>query len=316
MYEEEFTATAQSLLDDTCVNDIQGGGDVEEDTRRFKKEATKILSEGGFTLHKWHSNVEHLNSVEKVCEEEETYTKSLVGTRGNNETKILGTPWDKKHDTLSIDFKTCLKMVTPLTKRKMISTINGVYDILGWSSPVTTTDKLIFSEVCLLKLHWDEEVPNEIQRKWETWVNSLRTAPTITVPWPICKSSHQKTNTVRDSWFLGCEQGGCLCFNVCRDLPGLHASGPKPTCSQIKDRSKRDEHPKTRVGCSAHLSRTPKQREKGVEVLSHLCLSQLGGQCYSAVLASESWKVDNLRAQSSQENRRADGCYVELHPNR
>ena len=143
-------------------------------------------------MHKWHSNVEQLNSVEKVCEEEETYAKtSLVGTKGNNETKILGTSWDKKRDTLSIDFKTCLKMVTPLTKRKIISTINGVYDVLGWSSPVTITAKLIFSEVCLLKLHWDEGVPNEIQRKWETWVNSLRRAPTITVPRSICKSSHR-----------------------------------------------------------------------------------------------------------------------------
>ena len=45
----------QSLLEDTYVDDIQGGGDTEEDAVRFKREATKILSEGGFTLHKWHA---------------------------------------------------------------------------------------------------------------------------------------------------------------------------------------------------------------------------------------------------------------------
>ena len=85
MFEEEFTATAQSLLEDTYVDDIQGGGDAEEDATRFKKEATKTLSErispcisGTAT---WN-----MNSVEKVCEEEDTYAKSLVGTRRNNET--------------------------------------------------------------------------------------------------------------------------------------------------------------------------------------------------------------------------------------
>ena len=62
-----------ALLEDTYVDNIHGGGDVEEDTATFKEEAPNIMSEGGFTLHKWHSNVERLNSVEKVTEGEETY---------------------------------------------------------------------------------------------------------------------------------------------------------------------------------------------------------------------------------------------------
>ena len=77
MGHSRFTA----LLEDTYVDDIHGGGDVEEDAATFKEEASNIMSEGGFTLHKWHSNVERLNSVEKVTEGEETYAKSLVGNR-------------------------------------------------------------------------------------------------------------------------------------------------------------------------------------------------------------------------------------------
>ena len=146
----------------------------------------------------------------------------------------------------------------------MISTINGVYDILGWSSPVTITAKLIFSEVCLLKLHWDEKVPNEIKRKWEMWVNNLRRAPTITVGRSICKSSHQTHFEVH-----GFSDASKVA--VCASMYAVtYQDSMPPTCSQIKDRSKRDEHPKTRVGCSTHLNKTPKQREKGVEVLSHL----------------------------------------------
>ena len=90
-YNETFKAAAQALLGDTYVYDIQGGGDVEEDASTFKEEASNIMSEGDFILHKWHSN------VELVTEGEETYAKSLLGNRGNTETKILGTLWDKVH---------------------------------------------------------------------------------------------------------------------------------------------------------------------------------------------------------------------------
>ena len=108
-----------------------------------------------------------------MTEGEETYAKSLVGNRGDRETKILGTLWNKAHDTLSIDFKTCLKVDKPLTKRKMISTINSIYNVLGLGSPVTITAKLLFSEVCPLKLHWDTKVPAEIQREWKSWTDRL-----------------------------------------------------------------------------------------------------------------------------------------------
>ena len=71
---------------------------------------------------------------------------------------------EQEEDTLAINFKTCLKVLKPLTKRKMISAIISIYDVLGWSVPVTITAKLIFSEVRLLKLHWVKEVPDNVQR--------------------------------------------------------------------------------------------------------------------------------------------------------
>ena len=71
-YNETFKAAAQALLEDTYDHDISGGGDVEEDAATFKEEASNVMSEGCFTLHIWHSNMEKLNSVEKVMEGEET----------------------------------------------------------------------------------------------------------------------------------------------------------------------------------------------------------------------------------------------------
>ena len=55
--------------------------------------------------------------------------------------------------------------VGPLTKRKRLSTVNGVYtyDLLGVAAPVVTTGKILYSETCLRKLKWDEQVPDDIR---------------------------------------------------------------------------------------------------------------------------------------------------------
>ncbi|XP_070550021.1 uncharacterized protein [Ptychodera flava] len=163
-------------------NNLQDrGGNKEDDVATFKAESTKILLVGGFNLHKWHSNIDHLNA-ENDKKEEETYTTRFLGNTSGNETKILGIPWNKEEDTLTISFESCQKSSEQITKRKMLADINSIFDILGWNSPVTITAKLIFSEVCLLQLCWDEEIPDEIHRKWQMWINSLQRTPTITVP--------------------------------------------------------------------------------------------------------------------------------------
>lgn len=92
-HKENHPTTAQSLLEDTYFDDIQGGGNSKEGVVTFKEESTMILSEGAFSLHKWHSNVKHLHLSAQVAEGEETYAKSSVGSNQSRKTKILGTQW-------------------------------------------------------------------------------------------------------------------------------------------------------------------------------------------------------------------------------
>ena len=120
----------------------------------------------------------------------------------------------------------------------MISAIYSIYDVLGWSSPVTITAKLIFSAGRLLKLHWDPEVPAEIQTEWKSWAHSLQKAPTLTLD------------------ELGCEQSFCLCCIVHCVISRLDTSRPELTCSQMKSSTKGYEHPATGVGHHAHIGET------------------------------------------------------------
>ena len=100
-----------------------------------------------------------VNTDSNEKEEERTYAKTVVGNPKTNQTKILGIPWDKSNGCMTVSFEPCLNIKSPITKRKMVAAINSVFDVLGWSSPVLIIMRVMFSNVCLLKLHWDEILP-------------------------------------------------------------------------------------------------------------------------------------------------------------
>jgi hypothetical protein len=164
----EFAHTINSLLCDTYVDDVQGGGDEIDDVKQFKKEATLIMKEGGFKLYKWHSNV-------RDAEDCEDYKPT---------TKILGITWNKPQDTLAVSAIT--NPEETLTKRKVLSVVNGVYDPLQWTAPFMITAKLIFSEVCISGTHWDEALPKDITARWNAWIATLQHCNQVTVPRSVC----------------------------------------------------------------------------------------------------------------------------------
>ena len=169
-YKKDYQHTVKELLENTYVDDIQSGSNEKVDLHKFKQEATMIMAEGHFQLHKWHSNIPDLEEPDPGSEcksNETTYAKVSFGTK-TSETKILGIPWDKSKDEISINFEKTTKNSsnTVITKRNILSDINGIFDVLGLVSPVVIVGKLIYSEICNMKLRWDEKVPEKIERKY------------------------------------------------------------------------------------------------------------------------------------------------------
>ena len=64
----------------------------------------------------------------------------------------------------------------------MLSAVSGVYDLLGVAAPVVITGKILYSETCLRKLKWDEQVPDDIWRSWKKWLTGLEECPVLSVP--------------------------------------------------------------------------------------------------------------------------------------
>ena len=190
-YRFDYPETSKALMQDTYVDDIQSGGDSAEALQKFKEEATAIMEEGGFKLHKWHSNIQPLESEpdqeEASSQDQDNLRVVLKDSASASTSKILGVLWEKKSDALQVNFRPCLQIESPLTKRKMLAAINGVYDILGWASPVTIIGKILFSEMCLLKIAWDDPAPVDISRRSNLWIKELHKCNTISVPRSVVK---------------------------------------------------------------------------------------------------------------------------------
>ena len=98
-----------SWTDMTDMMTFKMGGDSVQELGTFKNEVSIIMNEGRITLHKWQSNVEPL---ECQADPRESH-KAIVLIQPNR----------------------CPKVTDPLTKRKIPSALNGIYDLLGWASP-------------------------------------------------------------------------------------------------------------------------------------------------------------------------------------
>ncbi|XP_048576166.1 uncharacterized protein LOC125557540 [Nematostella vectensis] len=176
-YSDKYPETVHQLLTNTYVDDVQTGGDDPEQLLRFKQEASEIMESGGFQLHKWHSNV--------LEAEESTSAERADRAVDRPPVKILGIPWDKNKDELTIAFSdsTEEEVSGALTKRKMLAVINRIYDLLGLASPVTVTGKVLYSKVCLSEKRWDEAITDvEIVREWNKWLKSMKACPSVSIP--------------------------------------------------------------------------------------------------------------------------------------
>ena len=72
-----------------------------------------------------------------------------------SEGKLLGVPWDREQDTISIVLKSD---PNETTKRAVLSHLARIYDPLGLASPITLVGKQLYREICDCKISWDTQL--------------------------------------------------------------------------------------------------------------------------------------------------------------
>ncbi|XP_049301625.1 uncharacterized protein LOC125775149 [Anopheles funestus] len=168
-HKDEFPQAAHVLQHNTYVDDIIAGANDLNEACKLQADIQKILERACFGAHKWCSNnsevLKNIPERDRGCELDVS-DKTISVT-----VKTLGVIWNPIHDWYS--FSVCPSKGEANTRRKLVSEVAKLYDLLGLVGPVITCAKIILREVSELQGGWDDTVPERISEKWKLFKGEL-----------------------------------------------------------------------------------------------------------------------------------------------
>ncbi|XP_071052897.1 uncharacterized protein [Onthophagus taurus] len=176
---ENLPQGSEILKLNTYVDDIFSGANSIDKVHEIIFELNKILKLAGFTARKWVSN--HQDALVHlpldVLSSAHTYS-----VEEDNKLRALGLLWNNIEDQFLFVCRAFYNMSKSTTKREVLSFIVRLFDPLGWLSPLTIIAKIFMQQLWVQHLDWDENLPNNLEEKWQTFIKSYNQIPTIHVP--------------------------------------------------------------------------------------------------------------------------------------
>lgn len=203
LYQQQCPEIVELLSNQLYVDDFVTGTDSEEKAFEIYKLSKQVMSEGGFNLRKWTSNSIKLNErifedpnqktmaklTKHVIEDDQSYAKTSTGssdnaTRETHEVKLLGITWNNELDEFIFCLSDLLEYAKslPVTKRTLLKLTAKIYDPLGFLSPFIVRLKILFQELCISRVNWDELLTGDILNKWNAIIVELEQSPNIHLP--------------------------------------------------------------------------------------------------------------------------------------
>ena len=147
------------LVDNIYVDDVMFGADSRDLLLETKRQVVETLQSGCLTLRKWASNDPDLLEAPDQVDQ-----AGPPIDEGGALVKLLGVGWAPTDDTLVIS--PTLLSSEANTKRKILSEIFGLFDPLGFLSPIVIRAKSFMQSLWLKSLGWDDRLPSDLQRHW------------------------------------------------------------------------------------------------------------------------------------------------------
>ncbi|GBM12575.1 hypothetical protein AVEN_78349-1 [Araneus ventricosus] len=174
--EKDTFPDASIIVQSDCyMDDILTGSNSLENTKELQTQLVQLLGRGGMTLHKWCSNNESLlNSIQNSGDYQFNNPAEMKPV------KTLGVLWKPNSDCFS--FKVTISQQHSYTKRSILSDISRIYDPLGLIGPVVSKAKIFMQRLWLLKVGWDEPLPEDVTRAWIAFVSLLPCIEQLEIP--------------------------------------------------------------------------------------------------------------------------------------
>lgn len=197
MMKDEYPIASQVILNNTYVDDIVDSVDDTSAAVEITDQVERVIERGGFQIKHWTYSVKNEGTdiprkLPDCCDPvlQGTTEPATQPIRHNNdEQKVLGLQWDPNEDCfrfkVTLNFAPRIRKVRSgpslnqdqvpalvpmvLTKRMVLSQINGIYDPMGLATPFTLRAKMLMRRLWLggaKSLGWDDPMPEFMRQEW------------------------------------------------------------------------------------------------------------------------------------------------------
>jgi len=176
---EMSDAAVETLQRCAYMDDIMNSFDSPVCAAKVLNEVSNALAKVKFNLTGIISNSHVvIDSVNRSNRAEQVREIDLEGDLAVHD-RVLGLLWFVEQDCFMFRPRVT---DTTCTRRAILSIVGGIYDPLGFIGPVVVSARSIFQEACRLKLSWDEQLPENLRRRWVKWVGGLSDLDGFSVP--------------------------------------------------------------------------------------------------------------------------------------
>jgi len=175
---QRFPLAANVIPGEFYVDDCLSGAETIEAARERASQVDKLLSAGGFHLHKWASNCEEVLSG---IEESRCQNLSKIFEEGPM-LRALGISWNPVSDAFVLTARQDAAVTPTLTKRAILSTVAKLFDPLGWLAPIIIVAKPFLQSLWRSPLGWDDRLPDNMAAEWMGFSDFLGSTFMFSIP--------------------------------------------------------------------------------------------------------------------------------------
>ena len=145
-----------------------------------------LQNEGKLRLHKIASNNIDVMNAFPTADLSKDIKDLDLGSDSLPTQRSLGITWSLDSDMFMFHVS---EVQQPFTRRGILSTVNSLFDPLGFLAPVVIEGKILLRNLVQGTTDWDEPLSPQLLDVWENWTSSLKYLQDIKIPRMILNDS-------------------------------------------------------------------------------------------------------------------------------
>ncbi|XP_065095608.1 uncharacterized protein LOC135717445 [Ochlerotatus camptorhynchus] len=196
-HSEAYPEAAKAIIHDHYVDDYLASFSSVEEAAKVASDVRYVHGNGGFKLHNWRSNSSTVLNRLGVVQHDADKELDLI--EGAKTERVLGMLWSPSTDELSFstqmseEVQTLIRTTTRPTKRQVLRCVMTLFDPLGLLSPFIIHGKVLIQDLWRVGTEWDEQVSDEVYKKWQRWIQMIEYIAEIRIPRCYFPSATRRT---------------------------------------------------------------------------------------------------------------------------